>query len=608
MPASSLSSLSSSEVLQLAVQLGDPRVGLPARGIRWLLDWAGNLDAAAVKRLSSQQLFDLVQLLTAATLDQHSAGAGGAVKAPSEQLLALLCWAAVDAVSTASAQQVYVLIRALAGWRYVPPNGDVLLSAAAARVADKLPMLDQMQLSDVVCGFAQLGFTVGEPLQSKLCARLLQASAAASTGSTSTGAAIPQADSTAAVLSAVLVSIRDPPVELVPNLMQQLDGRLQQLPAELLLQLGSAFAASGMRVQDTAPPAADISKGSQPQAASTSSSSGSIPREWAQQYLAAVTRQLQRAQLLSAQQLAGVCSSLQQMGLLADESTAEAVVRALQKHLEASSGAGSLVVLVPVLSYITESRFRPAAQGIAIIEQQLLAVLRSSNSSSSVAGSSPELLLEAVGGGDAAEAAAAGAPAYALQAAAVGGQQQQKGQQLQQVQLRPADFVVLLNALHDWGRQPGSDLAAAAQDWSRHQLVECDVHTLGPLLLWLASTCGKPPAAWMLDWVAVSQPLLQEASAQDLVTMAVGLATAGASQSSCSPAWWEGFSAGVLQRLQGMTDEGLEVLCSSCYKLRYRPSQEWLDGVLGALQARAPDAAANMAAARALAWARQIKV
>lgn len=604
----SLNSLNSSEVLQLAVQLGDPRVGLPARGICWLLDWAGNLDAAAVKGLSSQQLFDLVQLLAAATLDQHSSSMGstgdaGAVGAPSKQLLGLLCWAAADAVSTASAQQVYGLIRALAGWRYVPPNGDVLLSAAAARVADKLPMLDQLQLADVVCGFADLGFTVGEPLQSKLCDRLLQASTAASTSSTGGSAATSQADSTVAVLSAVLVSISDPPADLVPSLMQQLDGQLQQLPAELLLQLGSAFVASGMRVQGTASPAADSSKTSRAQAASTSSG---IPLEWGQQYLAAVGRQLQRSQLLSAQQLARLCSSLQQMGLLADEATAEAVVRALQKHLEAGNGAGSLVVLVPVLSYITESRFRPAAQGMAIVEQQLLAVLRSSSSSSSVT-SSTELLLEAVGSGDVGEAAAAGAPAYALQAGAGGGQHEEQ-QQLQHVQLRPAEFVVLLKALHDWGRQPGSDLAAAAQDWSRHQLVQCDVHTLGPLLLWLVSTCGKPPAAWMLDWVAVSQPLLQEASAQDLVTMVVGLATAGASQSSCSPAWWEGFSAGVLQRLQGMTDEGLEVLCSSCYKLRYRPSQAWLDGVLGALQARVPDAAANTAAARALAWARQLKV
>jgi hypothetical protein len=285
---------------------------------------------------------------------------------------------------------------------------------------------------------------------------------------------------------------------------------------------------------------------------------------------------------------------------MANESTAEAVVKLLQKHLEASSGGVRMAWLVPVVSYITDSRFRPAAHGMAIIEQQLLAVLRSGNSSSG----STELVLEAVGGsaGSSSEGgvSAQDGPAYALQAQAP---EQDRQQQL----LRPGEFVQLLKAMHDWGRRPGSDLTAAAQDWSRHQLIECDVHTLAPLLLWLSSVCGKPPAAWMLDWVAVSQPLLQDASAVDLATMAIALSASGASAGSVSTAWWDGFSTGVLQLLQDMSDDNLEILCSSCYKLKYRPSQAWLDVVLGEMQRRAPDSSQNTAAARALAWARQLK-
>lgn len=626
MPASSLSNLSSSEVLQLAVQLGDSRVGLPASGIRWLLDWAGTLDVTAVRALSHEQLFDLVQLLAAATQQESgnssSSNCGTAItKAPSTQLLGLLCWAAVDAVSTASAQQVYGLITALAGWRCFPPNRNVLLAAAATRVADKLPMFSRQQLSDILCGFAQLGFVVGEPLQSKLCEMLLRASTAVGTGSSSNGASQgwypagagvqdvahqQQLESTAAVLSAVLVSISQPPAQLVHTLMQQLDERLQELPVELLLQLGTAFAAAGMSVQNSAAASSAASSAASAATAGAGSTQGgnsgaqhSIPQEWGRQYLAAVGRKLQRAQL-PPQQLAQACSSLQAVGLMADEATAEAVVKSLQQHLEAGKQAGTLVQLVPVVSYIAESRFRPISSGMGLLEQQLLAVLRSSDSSSS---SAAEVILQAVPGSDSSSSAGGAAGAvYAVQG------QVALQEQEEPLQLGPAQFVQLLKAMHDWGRRPGADLAAAAQDWSRHQLVECDIHTLGPLLLWLSSVCGKPAAAWMLDWVAVSQPLLQEASADDLVTIAVGLATSGVSVSTCSAAWWDGFSTGVLQQLQGMSDDNLEVLCSSCYKLKYKPSQAWFDSVLKELQQRVPDSSENTAAARALAWARQLKV
>jgi hypothetical protein len=587
MPAASLSNLSSSQVLQLAGQLTDPQVGLRPSSIVWLLDWANSLTAADLQQLSRDQLFELVQVMSAATSQDSSSGSNGSSgsrKVPSGQLLGMLCWALAEHVSTASAQQVYCLISALAGWQYTPPNGSVLLSTAAARVADKLPMLDQVQVSDVLCGFARLGFTVGEPLQSKLCSRLLQATVAASTGSSSIDTQ--QTGTTAAVLAAVLTSISSPPPELVRTLMAQLDGKLQQLPFEGLQQLGTALAAAGMSVQPAA----------QADTAASSSRSVSMQPEWGQQYLAAACKQLQRAPL-SAQQLAAACSCLNQLGLLADEPTAEAVVTALQKQLDASSssraGAVSIVWLVPVVSYITDSRFKPAAPAMETIEQQLLAVLRNRDASSS-----PELLLRAVADSTSSEGAATmPAAAYSLQ------EQQQQGH----AQLRAEDFVQLLKAMHDWGRRPGSDFAAAAHDWSRYQLVSCDIATLGPLLLWLSSVCGKPPAAWMVDWVAVSQPILQEATAEDLPTIAAALAVSWASASTCSPAWWDVFSTSVLQQLQEMNDEGLEVLCSNLYRLGRRPSQAWLSAVVGELQGRVPDSSLNTAAARALAWARQLK-
>jgi hypothetical protein len=647
MPAASLSSLASTDVLQLAVQLADSRVGLPASGIAWLLDWAETLDASAVRALSRDQLFDLLQLLEAATGDlgagsssqrrvtssSSSSSAGRSstgsstegIRGPSSQLIGLLCWAVADQVSSASALQVYCLVKALSSWRVFPPNGDVLLSAAAARVAEKMPMLDQAQLSDLLCGFARLGFTVGEPLQTKLCTRLLQgssaAAAAAAGGSSScsssskglmgaggNAAAQQQLDSTAAVLAAVLVSIKAPPAELVPTLMQQLEGRLQELPLQSLLQLGGAFAAAGVSVEGAAGAAAGgvhvRAKGSK---------GVTLDQELGMQYLAAIGRKLQRSSSsssssLTAQQLAYACSSLHSIGLMADEATAEAVVNQLQQHLgmdsssSSSGAAGGIVWLVPVVAYIAESRFKPAQQGIDLIEQQLLAVLRSNGSTSST----PEVVLQAIPGStDDAAPGSAAAAAYQAQDWSMQqlGQQQQQGRS----QLLPQEFVQLLKALHDWGRRPGPDLSAAAHDWSRHQLVECQIGTLGPLLLWLSSVCGKVPSAWLVDWVAVSQQQLEGATAEDLATMAIALAIAGASASTCSAQWWEGFSAAVMQQLQGFTDDNLEVLCSSCYKLGYRPSQVWLDALVAEVQGRAPDSSLNTAAARALAWARQLK-
>lgn len=610
MPASSLSSLPSSEVLQLAVRLGDPSSGLPAHSIRWLQDWAETIDPATLKTFTGDQVFELLQLLAAATLDRgrrssssSSSGGNAVSRRPSTQLLGLLCWAAADHISTASAQQLYSLVTALAGWQYVPPNGDVLLSAAAARVADKLPMLDQLQLSDVLCGFAQLGFSVGEPLQSKLCSRLLQAAvnaAAADQSSSASGmgyiqapaganaAAQQQVESTAAVLASVLTSIRSPPAELVPTLMQQLDSKLQKLPVQLLQQLGNGFIAAGMAVAGslTAGPAAGRP-------------GSGIAEQWGQQYLAAMRS---RVRGMSAQQLAAACSVLQQLGLMADEGIAHDVMEKLQQQLGApaaepaqSSSGIRAQDLVPVVFYITASGFRPTGPVMDALEQQVLGMMRSGSSSTE----GMEVVLKAV-------ADSSSSSSGLLQAYAASGQQET---QLlpQQPQLLPADLAKLLHALNQWGRRPGSAFAAAAYDWSRYRLVECDSVTLGPLLLWLCQVCGKPPQAWVLDWAAVTGQQLQEASAGDLATMAVALAESGGAAAAVSSVWWEGFSTAALQQLQGMSDEEVENLSSSLYRLKHRPSQEWLTAVLTELQGRVPDSSVNTAASRALAWTRQLR-
>jgi len=613
MPASSLSSLGSSEVLQLAVRLGDPNSGLPAHGIRWLQDWAEAIDPATLKTFTGDQVFALLQLLAAATLDgghrscsRSSSGGNAVSRQPSRQLLGLLCWAAADHVSTASAQQLYGLVTALAGWQYVPPNGDVLLSAAAARVADKLPMLDQLQLSDVLCGFAQLGFSVGEPLQSKLCSRLLQAAtnAAAADQSSSrsdmgysqtpagaNAAAQQQVESTAAVLASVLTSIRSPPAELVPTLMEQLDGKLQKLPVQLLQQLGNGLVAAGM-----------AAAGSSAAGAAAGRPISGIAEQWGQQYLAAVRS---RVRGMSAQQLAAACSVLQQLDLMADEATAHDVMEKLQQQLGApaaepahSSISSSIRAqeLVPVVFYITASGFRPTGPVMDALEQQMLGMMRSGSSCST---EGMEVVLNVV-------ADSSSSSSGLLQAYAAGGQQE--AQVLtQQPQLLPGELAKLLHALNQWGRRPGSAFSAAAYDWSRHRLIECDIVTLGPLLLWLSQVCGKPPQAWVLDWAAVAGQQLQEASAGDLATMAVALAESGGAAAAVSSVWWEGFSAAVLQQLRSMSDEELENLSSSLYRLKHRPSQHWLTAVLTELQGRVPDSSSNTAASRGLAWTRQLR-
>ncbi|KAF6262386.1 hypothetical protein COO60DRAFT_1636055 [Scenedesmus sp. NREL 46B-D3] len=63
MPAASLTQLSCDEALQLAVQLADGHVGLPASRITWLADWAGSLTAQQLQDMTGQQVFSVLRLL-----------------------------------------------------------------------------------------------------------------------------------------------------------------------------------------------------------------------------------------------------------------------------------------------------------------------------------------------------------------------------------------------------------------------------------------------------------------------------------------------------------------------------------------------------------------
>lgn len=629
MPAANLSNLITHDVLQLAVKLADRQVGLPAADITWLLDWAESLDAQTIKGLDRQQLFDLLQLLAAATTQDGSAQSSN--RQPSSMLLGLLCWAVAEHVPSASGQQVYCLVKALADWRYKPPNGEVLLAAAAARVADKLPVLTQVQLSDVLCGFAALGFTVGEPLQGKFCEQLMQAAAAATAADTANAAggsngngsgrmgagnmplmpgvpghaaAVRQAGQTAEVLAAVLASIASPSPALVSSLMQQVDQKLHKLPASTLQKLGQGFAAAGMRVLDANANTAanDVSNVTGSSSASDAASSvQTIPMAWGAQFRTALVSCMYGMPL---QELAAACSSLQRMELLADTATAESVVRALQPLLSAAAAAGgssgstgvvSASLLAPIVCYVTDSGFRPTAEVMTGVEQQLLAMMRGSSSGNSEHVVAARNISSSTGMESSAH------PEEAMQH-----QGWFKSAQ-NPARLAPAELAQLLLVLNRWGRRPGADFGAAAYDWSRPRLQDCDAATLGPLLLGLCCICGRPSEGWLLDWAGTSAQYMQDAGPQDVAAMAAALAQAGSAAGSVGSNWWSPFSTAVLQCLQAMQDEDLENVCSSLYRLKHRPQREWLAAVLAEVQRRAPDSSQDTPASRALAWASQLR-
>jgi hypothetical protein len=583
MPASSLLQLSCDEALQLAVQLADDHVGLPASQITWLNDWVGSLTAVQLQNMTGQQLFSVLRLLGAASTgstDQQSSGSTSSTSTtgstrPSEEVLALLCWAVLPHVATASGEEVYCLIRSLAGWQYVPPNGSVLLAATAARLAEKLPVLTQQQAVDVLCAFANLGYAIGEPLLSKLESKVIQAATAN------------RRDLAAAaeLLSAVLLALPNPDPSLVSGLIQQLKDRekdgqpifqLQSLVPNCLLRLGQAMAAAGVRVAGATTTAA------------AAAAALVVPQEFGQQYAAAAAQAVRKVEL---PQLAAQCRVLQWLGLMANTSTADQLVQALQPLLSAavstssssssSSRSAAVVGVAAVARYITDSGFRPTAQVMADIEQLLLLVLREASdpgsSSSSSGGSSIQ--------GD---SAAASPP-----------------QQQQQQQFEVTTLAQLLLVLNSWGRRPGGGFAAAVFDWSRYKLADADVASLGPLLLGVSSVCGRPSAAWVLDWSAVVLQGLGQATAEDLAAVAAGLAELGSTDDLCSSSWLQQYSEAVRSKLSEFTEQQLEVIASGLYRLKFAPSREWVAVVVADLQRRLP--AADTPAARALAYIQQLK-
>jgi hypothetical protein len=562
MPASSLMQLSSSEALQLAVQLADGTVGLPASHITWLADWAGSLTAQQLQEMTGQQIFSVLRLLGSASTGstgQQALGSTGSTR-PSEDMLALLCWAVLPHVTTASADEVYCLARALGAWRYEPPNGDVLLAATAARLAEKLPVLSQQQAVDVLCAFANLGHSIGEPLLSKLTDKITQAAAAQFSSR--------DAAATAELLRAVLLVLSNPKPSLVTGLMQQLDGKLPLLASQQLLQLGHAMAAAGMQMQIAAAPAA-------------AAAAVAISPEWGQQY---VTAAAQAARKVDLQQLAAQCRVLQQLGLMANALTAEQVVQALQPLLSAavsgsssSSKSAAAVDIAAIARYITDSGFRPTAEVMSGIEQLLLLVLREGNdahssSSSSSSGSVEEPSNEAAS---------------------------------QQQPLDVSTLAQLLLVLNRWGRRPGGSFSTAVFDWSRYQLASADVASLGPLLLGVTSVCGWASSAWVLDWSAVVLQQLGQASADDLAAVAAGIAELGSTDDLCSGSWMQQYSEAVQSSLTELTEQQLEGIAYALYRVRFAPSREWVAVVVADLQRRLP--ATDTPAARAMAYIQQLK-
>jgi hypothetical protein len=599
MTSSSLTALAPHQVLQLAVQLADPTVGLPANQIQWLSSWAETLNAQQLKALTGKQLCCILQLLAgppgSSTDTAAASSPGGAPSRPSEQLLALLCWCLADHVGSCSGEEVYRLVTALAGWQYVPPNGTVLLGAAAARLAEKLPVLSQLQVAHALRSFAQLNFKVGEPLQSKLCDRLMQAAAkgSSSSGSNSSSkgpdrsaATMQHATESAEVLGAVLMALPEPQPALVQQLMQQLSEQLLNVPPRTLLELGQGLAAAGLPL--TRQPA-DNGAGGTSRGAAARLAGPELLVRFGLQYLAAAGRVMPQLVLGD---LAALCSTLQQLGLAADADIAQRVVHALQQQLPAVGGSSLAVTaaaeqpsqITAVVDYVTASGFRPNSVVITSVEELLLGWLQGALDQ----GRQPQVLMTAVAGN------------AGLYVSAEHERQDQLA-----VVLLPADLARLLLCLNKWGRRHAGAFAVAAYDWSRHRLTSASASTLGPLLLGLCTVCGRPSTAWLSDWDAVTLSQFSQSTPADLAAVAVAAAEAGAA-GSLSSRWMEQLLQAVQQQLQGFSALDLESVASSLYLMRARPSRDWLSHLLAEADRRG--AATDTPTARALAYVQQLKV
>jgi hypothetical protein len=427
-------------------------------------------------------------------------------------------------------------------------------------------VLSQQQAVDVLCAFANLGHAIGEPLLSKLESKVIQAATAK--GSRRDAAA------TAELLSAVLLALPNPDRSLVSGLMQQLHDGMQLLAPICLLRLGHAMAVAGMQLPGAATPAA------------AAAAALVFPQEFGQQYAAAAAKAVRNVELA---ELAAQCVVLQRLGLMANAATADQLVQALQPLLRtavsssssssSSTWSAAVVAVAAVARYITDSGFRPTPQVMASVEELLLLALREAadpGSSSSSSSSSVELDIEATS------------------------QQQQ-----QQRQLDVATLAQLLLVLNRWGRRPGGDFAASVFDWSRYQLAAADVASLGPLLLGVTSVCGRPSAAWVLDWSAVVLQGLSQAGPVDLTAVAAGLAELGSTDDMCSSSWLQQYSEAVRSKLTQLTEQQLESIAYGLYRLRFAPSREWVAVVVADLQRRLP--ATDTPAARALAYIQQLK-
>ncbi|KIY92837.1 hypothetical protein MNEG_15126 [Monoraphidium neglectum] len=256
---SRLQGLGSAEVLSILSALRDASVagggvggGSGGRGaasaalpsVPWLSAWAAALPADEVVALPSDHLITLLQLSAPSSNgDDGAAPSGEQAASGGGDLHGLLCLALSRRLQDLSASELCAALAALARWGPRAPADASLLPALAVRASEKLPALNAAQAAGLPRAFAALGYQPGEPLQSRLCGRLLE------------GAAQMEPAEAAEVLAAVLTGLEEPSSSLVKALLTgpQLKGpqqlrvlTLSPRGAAALVDLLGAMAARGL--------------------------------------------------------------------------------------------------------------------------------------------------------------------------------------------------------------------------------------------------------------------------------------------------------------------------------------------------------------------------
>ncbi|GBF89947.1 hypothetical protein Rsub_02651 [Raphidocelis subcapitata] len=201
-----LAGLPASEALGVLSALRDTAGGDgEAARVPWLRGWAEGLPAGDVLALTPEHTVLLLQLLGAPARGAAEPAAATA-KAVDPQLHGTLCLSLSRRLQELSAAQLCAATCALGALR-LPPADASLLPALALRAAEKMPAISAAQATGLVRAFAALGLPPGEPLQSKICAKLAEAA----------GGMDPVEAAT--VLADALSGLEDPTPALVKALM-----------------------------------------------------------------------------------------------------------------------------------------------------------------------------------------------------------------------------------------------------------------------------------------------------------------------------------------------------------------------------------------------------